>query len=254
MLKKEYEIMYRLEKTYWWYQSLHELVEWVIKGLNLKSLCILDAGCGTGAMSEILSKYGNVECIDFAPEAIEFCRLRGLDNTVLGDLNEWIGKQNYYDVIVCLDVLYHRAIINDDEIVRKFYASLKEKGMLVLNLPAYDFLNREHDIAVGGARRYTKNNVVHTLTNIGFSISIITYRLPLLFLFLAIRKLTEIPSRHLKYDAFSGHTDPESDLKPLPSFINTILLLMTRLEYLLIRQRIFMPFGSSLFVVARKQT
>jgi hypothetical protein len=45
----------------------------------------------------------------------------------------------------------------------------------------------------------------------------------------------------------------ESDLKRLPSFINSFLLWMHRLENKIITAGIPLPFGSSLFLVCKKK-
>ena len=55
MNKDEYTSMYELETDYWWYKALHELVEFHVKKIaGAGELRILDAGCGTGKMVEIL--------------------------------------------------------------------------------------------------------------------------------------------------------------------------------------------------------
>ena len=67
----EYQNMFELETSHWWYTTLHKLVEISVakewKGSHIK---ILDAGCGTGRMMEILSSYGNVEGLDYSPLAV----------------------------------------------------------------------------------------------------------------------------------------------------------------------------------------
>lgn len=244
MQKAEYMAMYELENNHWWFKGLHELVEHHVQQLNRNNLHILDAGCGTGAMSEILTRYGTVDSIDFSPDAIDFCKKRGLKNLVLQDLNDWPGKNSYYDIIVSLDVLYHEGIIDDVEIIRKFYSSLKEEGILIINLPAFEFLRRDHDDVVKTARRYTKKAIEVILINNGFSIYIITYRLPLLYILIVSIKALQF---------FIRTSFPEkSNTRPVPAIINSLFLLMVRIENIIIRNKIYISFGSSVFAVARK--
>ncbi len=49
----EYERMYKLEDTYWWFVARRALVEAEIFKYyqNRTDLTILDLGCGTGSMS-----------------------------------------------------------------------------------------------------------------------------------------------------------------------------------------------------------
>jgi 2-polyprenyl-3-methyl-5-hydroxy-6-metoxy-1,4-benzoquinol methylase len=244
MQKAEYVAMFELENHHWWFKGLHELVEHYVQHLNYNNLHILDAGCGTGAMSEIMTKYGAVDGIDFSPDAIDFCEKRGLKNIVLHDLNDWQGKSGYYDIIVSLDVLYHQGIINDAKIIRRFYSSLKEGGILIINLPAFESLRRGHDVVVKSARRYTRKKVEDILRESGFSVHIITYRLPLLFIIIKLLKALQffIKSSFLE----------KSDTRPLPAIINRFFLMMVRIENQVIRNNISIFFGSSVFAVAKK--
>ena len=58
MDKSEYLKMYNLETNFWWYKILHELVDFTIsKNKKEGEIKILDAGCGTGRMMQILHKY-----------------------------------------------------------------------------------------------------------------------------------------------------------------------------------------------------
>jgi len=245
MQKAEYMAMYELEDYHWWFKGLHELVEHYVQQLDRNNLHILDAGCGTGAMSKILTRYGTVDSIDFSPDAIDFCKSRGLKNPILRDLNDWQGKNSYYDIIISLDVLYHQAIIDDAEIIRRFYCSLKGGGILIINLPAFECLRRAHDVVVKTARRYTEKKVEDSLMESGFSIHMISYRLPLLFILILLIKTFQffIRARFLE----------KSNTRPLPTIINRFFLMMVRIENQIVRNTIHIPFGSSVFAVAIKR-
>lgn len=245
MEKDEYATIYKLEKNYWWYKALHELVESYINKIpNKKKLYILDAGCGTGRMLEILNKYGVAEGVDCSKEAVEFCKKRGLKNIEIGDLNVWSPNKSY-DLIICLDVIYHAGIVDDVKVLKKFHEILNADGMLILNLPAFNILKRCHDQHVWGKRRYMKTLTVQMLNNIGFNISKATYRLPHLFFIILIKKVIE---------KISGSSKVKSDLFQLPSWLNKLFLRINRIENKLIISGINMPFGSSLFLVACKKS
>ncbi len=244
MQQAEYMAMFELENYHWWFKGLHELVEHYVQQQNHNNLHILDAGCGTGAMSEIMAKYGTVDSIDFSLDAIDFCKKRGLKKIILQDLNEWQGNDGYYDIIVSLDVLYHKGIIDDAEIIRRFYSSLKKEGILIINLPAFESLRRGHDIVVKSARRYTRKKVEAILRESGFSMHIITYRLPLLFILIKFMKALQF---FIKSSCLE-----KSDTRPLPAIINSLFLMMVRIENLIINSKINIFFGSSVFAVAKK--
>lgn len=244
MIKNEYSRMYNMETYFWWYLALHELVvSFIDKFFKKNNLNIFDAGCGTGRMIELLNEYGCVEGIDYSEEAINFSKRRGLQNIKIENLNTWDIKENKYDIIICLDVIYHSGIIDDIEIIRKFYSALKNNGVLILNNPAFKILKRKHDEVVSTKRRYAKRVIMKKIKNIGFNIEEATYRLPYLFIIILIRKLIN--------KMFNGYKI-KSDLISLPSWLNRLLLILNRIENKLILNGIHMPFGSSLFIVAKK--
>ena len=244
MDKSEYLRMYHLETNFWWYKVLHELVDHMLqKNKPEGGISILDAGCGTGRMMEICQKYGTVTGIDYSPDAVYYAKKRGLKNIEIGDLNNYHFENNSYDVVVCLDVLYHSAIENDLSVVEKFYHTLKEDGILIINLPAFEYLKRSHDIVVHTKKRYRKKAFENDLKAIGFTILKSSYRMPLLYFIILIAKLFRPKSKS---------TESESDLKALPDWLNTLLLNYGRLENWCLKQGFGFPVGSSLFVVAKK--
>lgn len=245
MEKSEYTRMYALETSFWWYRVLHELVEDCIKKNKPEGLLhILDAGCGTGRMMEICQKYGKVEGIDYSEDAVQYARKRGLENVKLGDLNDVLLEPDTYDLIVSLDVLYHAAIKDDKAILDKFHNGLKHGGLLIINLPAFEYLKRSHDVVVHTKKRYRKKAFERELKEAGFSILTSSYRMPMLYFIILVSKLF-----HQKPQS----QESESDLKALPVWLNQMLLTMGRFENWLIKHGIASPVGSSLFVVAKKQ-
>lgn len=239
----EYQNMFDLETSHWWYNTLHKLVESVVakesKGNHFK---ILDAGCGTGSMMEILSKYGEVAGIDYSSQAVSFAKSRGLKNVFQQDLNIWEPEPDFYDIILSLDVLY--AVENDIDILKKIFKALKPGGTLILNLPAFEILRREHDLVVNTKRRYHKKQFMNELTALGFIIKIASYRQVHLFGFIYLKKL------FLKLVKLNS--EPKSDLKKSASWSNAILEKYGSMENRLILSGINLPVGSSLFVVAKK--
>src|SRR3990170_132281 len=115
---REYENIYKLGNTYWWYKILDSLIIDTVKKYSQdKKMNILDAGCGTGRIMEKLNPFGEIEGIDSSPEAIKYCSLRGQKNVVLTNINQWIPQNKKYNLIICLDVLYHETVINVDKVI-----------------------------------------------------------------------------------------------------------------------------------------
>lgn len=239
----EYLKMYEFENDYWWYRGLHELVRHYLRrapgGLMRR---VLDAGCGTGRTLERISDLARPEGIDYSPQAVELCRSRGLERVAVADLNDWRGEAAAYDALVSLDVVCTEGVHDDGRVMAEFYRVIRPGGLLIVNLPAFYLLRRRHDLAVSGLRRYRKRDTVRRLRALGFAVERAGYRLPLLFVVILIRKLFEARQ--------SGA--PESDLRPLPAWLNRLLLWGHRLDNRLFAWRLSLPFGSSLFIVCRK--
>jgi len=240
--------MYDVEDFHWWYVALHELVISAVipKQGEAGELRILDAGCGTGRLCQLLDEYGSVSGCDISPDALDLCRKRGLKSLFQADLNEVSLLSAHYDVITSIDTLYHLAINDELAVLRKFYAALKPGGVLILNLVAHEFLRSTHDIAVHTRKRYTRKEVVELLNSCGFKVTVSSYRLG--FLFFPIAAL-----RFIKKLLHSSH-DPQtlaSDVKAPYPLVNRLLLWISRQEnrYVL---KSAVPFGTSVFAVAEK--
>jgi SAM-dependent methyltransferase len=250
----EYRKMFEFENGYWWYRGLHELTlsfvtrkkrEQEKKAPNTP-LIIFDAGCGTCRMLELLQDFGTVEGLDYSPEAVHLCLERGLTSVSQGDLNNWSPEADRYDVIISSDVISNRGVKDDAAVLKLFYKALKPDGILILNLPAFEVLFRVHDAAIFGKRRYRKKYFLRQLKELGFRIKRASYRLPPLFFFILLKKLL------FERNAAAAGTE-DSDLKPLPRFLNGLLLWMHRLENRLIAWGVPLPLGSSLFVVCARE-
>ena len=245
MNEKEYAIMFSFEDNYWWYISLHELIKYFVDFKSKKNLekKIFDAGCGTGKMLEILNNYIFTEGIDFSEEAILFCKKRNLDNVRQDNLNTWKEKKDFYNFIISADVICSIGIKDEIDILNKFYNSLQEGGQLILNLPALNILSRNHDKAVFVRKRYNKKELESELKKIGFKINLITYRHSGLYFIILIKKI---------FEGFSKEKTTKSDLTEIPNLLNRILLFFSRIENYFIKKGLYIPLGSSLFVVAEK--
>ncbi|MCX7847483.1 MAG: class I SAM-dependent methyltransferase [bacterium] len=247
MQAAEYERMYALEGEHWWYVALREVVMWHVRRVaEGRRLRILDAGCGTGGMLQMLREVGEVVGIDGSERAVAYCRQRGLSEVTCEDLNTWEPRESAFDVIVCLDVLYHMGVADDVAVMRKFYAALVPGGMVILHLPAFECLRRAHDEVVMTRRRYTRKSAAQLACGGGFEVIGNCYRLWWLFFVALARKWRE--------RVRNGYHEEESDLQPLPAWLNRILLGLARADNFFVRYGVSMPVGSSILLVGRKPT
>lgn len=236
----EYHNIFKHEKSFWWYKVLHRLVESSVKNwADGRQITILDAGCGTGRMMEILSKYGNTEGIDFSELAVKYAREKN-ENVIQGDLNQWKSEKKF-DVIISLDVLYHSSIKDDAKIISEFSNALKPGGILILNLAAFEFLRRPHDAVVHTGRRYTEKSINNLLKKSGLQVIKSSYRHPHLFILIIFFNIFSRKSKNVK-----------SDVSEIPAFLNHLLYKIGLIENFWILRLTSLPFGSSVFTIAKK--
>lgn len=245
----EYERMFSVEDRHWWYVALHELIRsWVAAEATAKGrMHIFDAGCGTGRLAELLAPYGEVSGCDASPLAIAFCRQRGLAGMEECALQQVVLPPNHFDVITCIDVLYHRGIDDDVAILKKLRAALKPGGLLLIHLVAGPTLYSSHDVAVHSRERYTRPRLQERLERADLAIERLSYRLTILFpLIVTWRWLSRKGFEHVKEE------EVVSDVTLPPPLLNAALLTLMRSENWLLRH-LDLPCGSSLFAICRRE-
>ncbi len=246
MEKEEYYAMYTHEQSHWWYITLHHLVVQYVRRVYKKKkrpLRIFDLGCGTGGMMQKLAPYGMVEGLDVSADAIALAQKRGLHTALQGDANTWSPAAATYDVIISLDVLYHRAIHDEQAILQQCFTALRPGGMCVFNLPAFPLLSRQHDARVYGQRRYKRTDLCALVERAGFRVQVATYRLPHMFCLILCKKL---------FQYFLPQQAKQSDLATLLGVVNNFFLFLGAIENWLILHHIRFSFGSSIFIIAKK--
>lgn len=247
MPEREYDLMRQVEDVYWWYRVLRQTVTSDVKALaGSAPASILDAGCGTGGMMDALrgTQFSwRLTGLDFSPQAVETTRRRGFDDVHEGSVDALPMAGASFDGLVSLDVLYFEGV-NEARAIAEFHRVLRPGGFVILNLPAFDFLRGEHDVAVRGARRYTPAGVRGLLARGGFEV--IRSHCWNAWLFppiLAWRLLSRLKGR--------SAVEARSDLALLPSPLNALLLAFARADMALCRA-LRAPFGTSVYAVARR--
>ena len=239
--KEEYETMFRVEQTHWWYGALHSLIFQTLETElpDWREKQILDAGCGTGAILQRLNNPEKNVGIDLSAEAISICRRRGLNNVRQGDISALPFADSSFDAVICSSVLYHQWVSHVAGAMREMHRVLRREGLLLVNVPAFRFLHSAHDDAVMTARRFRKPEMRKLLLDQNFTIRRLTYWTTLLFP-LAVAART-----------FGGSQMGRDFEEGERSFLQRMLAQIMRLELGLVR-RISFPFGVALLAVAKK--
>jgi len=245
----EYQRMREAEEQHWWYAGLHDLaIRWIQREATRihHPLAILDAGCGTGRLCQLMQPFGTVTGCDRHPLAVAATAARGIQRVLQRDLGTDKLGDKEYDLITCMDVLYHRAVTDAAATLQNLHQALKPGGLLLGHVAAFEFLRGDHDVAVHTRRRYRRQELARLLQAAGLKIEFISYRLPLC---LVPALLWRCRSRHRPLQR-----ELHSDIAwRNPAGMNRWLTSLIRIENRLLLAGWRMPFGTSLFVSARKR-
>ncbi len=246
----EYEAMYRVEKDHWWYRGLRDILfYWTSKFFPkaaINQIRFLDAGCGTGInLSEHEKRGVNIWGIDASEDAVAFTQKRGAKNVSQALIQNLPFKNQFFDLIYCMDVIVMLHEIEVKEALLEFKRCLKPSGRLLFNSATLHFLYSSHDVASHVVSRHSKKKLENLLHETGFVLEKSTYRLFFFFPLLAAVKLVQkIGLRSKKAEKVKG------DLEKTNPVVNRILYPVMKLENFLLRW-VNLPIGTSLFIVAR---
>lgn len=242
MREEIYSLTYEMEEDYWWYAARRRIVldqaahilSVVSPGRNPR---ILDFGCGTGANLMAMSALGQVHGLDASPQAVAFCRKRGLTRVELleGPPPAEPPFGGGFDLITMLDVLEH--IPDDGEALKRLGSWLTPGGVLLLTVPAYNALWSGEDNVSLHLRRYTAASLGRTMNKAGCGVAKMTY----FNTFLLPLQALAIWSRRI----LRPGSDQESDITPLNPLLNRFLTRIMEAERPILRRR-SLPLGGSL--------
>lgn len=236
-----YERIKNAEENDWWYRSLRKIIFQYIKKYHpITEGRLLDIGCGTGYLLKILERNWDVYGVDISLRAVEMAKSKGLKKIRLASIENLPFGNNFFDVILVLDVIEH--VQNDRLALSEVYRVLKPGGIAIFNTPAFQFLWSYHDISAKHVRRYTATNFSGKLRQEKFSILKISYINSLLFPFAFIHRL---------FTKFFPPIKIDTDIGSVPGFLTEIFYRVFAWESFLL-ERFNLPWGLSVSAVVTK--
>jgi SAM-dependent methyltransferase len=240
----EYRRMYEAEEAQWWYAGQRAIAAALLApalgAAPPESRRLLDAGCGSGFNLLALAPLGRAVGIDLAPEAIAFCRERGV-RAVRASLLALPFSDAVFDAVTSLDVIYHAWVADDRAAVAEMARVLRPGGVLLLRVPALRLLWGAHDGEVLSRHRYTRAELRALLEGCSLRVERATYCNSLLFpLLLARRTLDRVLGRE------------GSDVGFLPAPLEWAFRRAFLVEAALVRAGLSFPVGASVVALARK--
>lgn len=235
-----YQDLYELEEKHWWHKAKRELCKKIV-AKYFKGGKIVDIGCGTGKNVEAFSKFGEIWGIDNSDEALKYCRdYRKLKNVKKGEAEKTGLRTSSFDLVTLLDVLEHT---DDTKTLKEIHRILKKDGLLLITVPAYQWIWSQWDVVLHHRRRYTKSKLEDLLKKNGFEIVYGSYFQSFLVLpVYIVRKLKSLIKSK----------DYGSDFRIGNSFINKSLLGLSKFERDVVLKH-GVPFGLSIVVLSKKK-
>ena len=171
MENKIFERMLTLENNHWWFVARRKIIFSAINSLALpRKIRILEAGCGNGRNLSMLSHFGEVVAFEKNEGAFERAKSKKIGQIFKAELPYGLPKniKKKFDLIVMLDVLEH--IDDDRQSLITVKNLMKDKALILITVPAYQWLWSEHDVHHQHVRRYSKLTLREKLDISGFSV------------------------------------------------------------------------------------
>ncbi len=240
-------LMAKVQEDYWWYKIRRKAVINLLneyKGLPVKGRW-LDAGCGPGTNVQLFNDYGELYGIDASDVCVSYAKEAVKEATFIKTVVEELPfEDNYFEIITALDIIEHTK--DDVKALKSLYRVLDSDGIIIITVPAYQWLRSAFDDYVYHYRRYNKKMLHNAVEQAGFKILHSSYLFLTLFpITVTLRKiftprtLSEEKRKDFKY------------IPELPKFVNETFYYLTLWETQWIKKR-SLPYGSSFVLVATK--
>lgn len=238
------QFLAQTEADHFWFTVRRDVVLSKLRKSGLKKGALgLDVGCGTGFTAHWLSENGFPTAgIDAYPPRV------GQNNSSLGFVRGdifSIEPKPEFDFLLLLDVLEH--IDDDSRFLTQALKFLKPGGMVIISVPAFQWLWSPVDEAAEHLRRYNKgemNRIIQSVADVA--------TLQSQFYFYGSTLLPYWISRK-RIKKLDGVLTSEAEAKP-HWLVNLALKVILGLERHLLVPIGGLPAGSSLFVVLRKDS
>jgi len=239
MNKEAYQFILEQEETHWWFVGKKRIIKKLLATyFHEKALEGLDIGSGFGSIIPILKEYSEaIDVIEPWQEAKSFLVQNGARNIIDISFPEETLLHEYYFVTL-FDVLEH---FPDPAIVLATIRNnlLRERGKIMITVPAYQWLWSVHDETHHHYQRFTKKQLKILLEQNGYRLIKLSYFMTFLFPLALIQRLM---MRFIK---------SKEEFKAMNPFLNKVLTTIFTWESRWI-PTINFPYGLSLVAIAER--
>jgi SAM-dependent methyltransferase len=224
------------QPDYWWYRARGDLLEAVLRPYLGQPDRVLDVGSADGPSVGWMKGAGHRVAVDLVPLGLT------AGEGVCAAATQLPFGAPVFDVVAAFDVIEHCE--SESAAVSELARVLAPGGRMLLAVPAYQWAWTDHDVRAGHYRRYTEARLVRAVEHAGLVVERSTYAFAGVFPFFVAERLV----RRLR-ERFGGA--PAPGLAPVSPAVERVLLTLSGLERRVVGRR-HLPFGSSVFLAARK--
>jgi SAM-dependent methyltransferase len=236
-----YDIESKVEHFHWWFVGRRKLLHSILMPLKVsKSSIAVEVGCGTGANLRTLGSAGLYTIgVDRSTYALKLVRSKDELPLLAGDLNNLPFKTKSVGLIIAMDILEH--LEDDGRGINESYRVLKKNGLLIITVPAFNFLWGIQDAVTGHKRRYSRTEIKGKLEAAGFNVLRSSYfNFFLFFPILIARRVIKLLDLKIRSENVVNS-----------SMLNFVLKPVFSVEPYLLKYFSF-PIGVSIFCLAQK--
>ncbi len=137
---------------------------------------LMDIGAGNGLFLKFFQeKSFEISGIELEQQNVDNMKkdpmLKGVALTQ-GDITNIQGNAEY-DYVICSDVIEH--IEDDRKAIHNLFTFVKPGGLLVIAVPAHQFLYGKRDVAWGHFRRYSKQELIEKTSSLNGTLLFSSY-------------------------------------------------------------------------------
>lgn len=212
---------------------------------------IFDVGGGNGYVAKgIIDEGWDVVLLEPGPSGAKNAKKRDIPYVICASTHTAKLKQGTLPAIGVFDVVEH--IDDDVSFLKHLWDLLAPGGMLYLTVPAYKFLWSQEDDKAGHFHRYSLNQILERVTDVGFKISYSTYIFQ--WLVFAVGLFRALPYRcGFRPPSKNKSAQLQKDHILKKEFSFNLLSSLLQHERSKVAKKLKLPFGGSCMLAARKE-
>jgi SAM-dependent methyltransferase len=239
--ERYFDVMADQARDHWWYRARRALVADLLAGELAPGATAVDVGCGTGdnlgALDGVAGRtVAGVELSEYA--------VRHAPRSAGGRGRAGVARAEHLpfptacaDLVTSMDVIEH---LDDDAALAEYRRVVRSGGLVLLTVPAYQWLWSDHDTWAAHRRRYSRRTLVAAVERAGLLTRRVTYFNSFLVPPAAVLRRT--PARRL----VKGEQDEVGASSPA---VDRVMTGLAGLERRWARRRA-VPFGLSIVCLA----